>query len=66
MLMSTTLWLCLAVPAVPLAWRLTGRAVYAYLVRTTTVLPFLEGLGRSRADGKFSGNALVAGGRCVC
>jgi hypothetical protein len=61
---STTLWLCLVVPAAPLAWKLAGRAVYAYLVRTITVLPFLEELGRSRADGKFSGkfsgNALAA------
>jgi hypothetical protein len=58
-------WLYLAVPLIPFTWKLAGRALYAYFVRTTTVLPYLEHLGRPRVDDKFVGNAVVAGGRCV-
>jgi hypothetical protein len=58
-------WLGVILILLPFAWHLTGRALYAYLVRTTTVLPYLEHLGGERLDGRFAGNAVVAGGRCV-
>jgi hypothetical protein len=58
-------WLCLALLLVPVAIKLLGNFIYTYLLRTTTVLPYLEDLGRPRRDARFPGTALVAGGRYV-
>jgi hypothetical protein len=57
-------WLWAFCAATPLLWKLSGAVIYRLAIHYTTVLGDLEQLGRPRADGKFPGNAVVAGARC--
>jgi hypothetical protein len=53
-----------ALRCVLVGWRCLERIAYYQLVRHTTVLHHLARAGEPRMDGKFSGDAVIAGGRC--
>jgi hypothetical protein len=58
-------WLWVLCVGTPVVWKFSGMVIYYLAEHYTTVLGDLEQLGRPRTDGKFAGNAVVAGGRSV-